>query len=77
MGGLVGAAGGLFLPAAPGYDFIMITVVENIPQVTNGPVGLRPFPVHTSIRRVRKIAVLWIYIIVEKIMDESKTLSYM
>ncbi len=77
LGGLVGAVVGIvlslpalrlrglyFLLATLGFNFIMITIAENIPQVTNGPMGLRQFPAHTNIWWVWGIAVLVIYIAV-------------
>lgn len=51
-----------FLLATMGFNFIVITVVENIPQVTNGAMGLRQFPNYTNIWWVWGIALLLIYI---------------
>lgn len=75
VGGLIGAAFGLilalpalrlkgmyFLLATLGFNFMAITLVENIPQVTNGPMGLRQFPAHTDIWWVWGIAIVLIYV---------------
>ncbi|MCF8106147.1 MAG: branched-chain amino acid ABC transporter permease [Desulfohalobiaceae bacterium] len=74
-GGLLGAAFGTvlalpamrlkglyFLLATLGFNFITITIVENLPQITNGPMGLRQFPAHTNIWWVWSIAILLIYL---------------
>jgi branched-chain amino acid transport system permease protein len=51
-----------FLLATLGFNFITITIVENIPEITNGAMGLRQFPAHTSIWWVWGIAFLLIVI---------------
>ena len=51
-----------FLLATLGFNFIIITIVENLPDITNGPMGLRQFPAHTNIWWVWGIALLLIYI---------------
>jgi len=74
LGGLVGAVFGVvlavpamrlkglyFLLATLGFNFITITISENIPEITNGPMGLRQFPAHTDIWWVWGIAILLIY----------------
>ncbi|MEW5722479.1 MAG: branched-chain amino acid ABC transporter permease [Thermodesulfobacteriota bacterium] len=74
LGGLVGAAFGVvlslpairlrglyFLLATLGFNFIVITVTENMPEVTNGPMGLRQFPAHTNVWWVWGIALILIY----------------
>ena len=53
-----------FLLATLGLNFITITIVENIPEITNGPMGLRQFPAHTNIWWVWGIAFLLIVILV-------------
>jgi len=73
IGGIVGALFGVilalpamrlkglyFLLATLGLNFITITIVENIPEITNGPMGLRQFPAHTNIWWVWGIAFLLI-----------------
>jgi len=75
LGGIVGALFGVilalpamrlkglyFLLATLGFNFITITVVENIPDITNGPMGLRQFPAHTNIWWVWSIAIFVIYL---------------
>lgn len=75
LGGLVGAVFGVvlalpalrlkglyFLLATLGFNFITITISENIPEITNGPMGLRQFPAHTNIWWVWGITALLIYI---------------
>lgn len=75
IGGVAGAAFGVllalpamrlkglyFLLATLGFNFIIITIVENLPDITNGPMGLRQFPAHTNIWWVWGIALLLIYI---------------
>jgi branched-chain amino acid transport system permease protein len=75
LGGLVGAVFGVvlaipalrlkglyFLLATLGFNFITITIAENIPDITNGAMGLRQFPAHTNIWWVWGIAILIIYI---------------
>ena len=75
IGGTVGAAFGLilaipalrlkglyFLLATLGFNFIVITIAENIPKVTNGPMGLRQFPAYTNLWWVWGTALLLIYI---------------
>jgi branched-chain amino acid transport system permease protein len=51
-----------FILATLGFNFITITIVENIPKITNGPMGLRQFPAHTDIWWVWGIALCLIYI---------------
>jgi len=75
LGGLVGAVFGIvlalpalrlkglyFLLATLGFNFITITIAENIPDITNGPMGLRQFPAHTNIWWVWGIAIFLIYL---------------
>jgi branched-chain amino acid transport system permease protein len=50
-----------FILATLGFNFITITIVENIPEITNGPMGLRQFPAHTDIWWVWGIALILIY----------------
>jgi branched-chain amino acid transport system permease protein len=74
LGGLVGAVFGVvlavpamrlkglyFLLGTLGFNFITITISENIPEITNGPMGLRQFPAHTNIWWVWGVAILLIY----------------
>jgi len=76
IGGIVGAAAGivLVLPALRlrglyfcagtlGFNIIMATIAENLPDITNGAMGLRQFPAYTNIWWVWGIAILLIYII--------------
>jgi branched-chain amino acid transport system permease protein len=69
IGGLAGALFGVllalpamrlkgmyFLLATLGFNFIAITIAENIPEITNGAMGLRQFPNHTNIWWVWGIA---------------------
>jgi branched-chain amino acid transport system permease protein len=51
-----------FLLATLGLNFITITIIENIPEITNGPMGLRQFPAHTNIWWVWGTAFLLIII---------------
>jgi branched-chain amino acid transport system permease protein len=51
-----------FILATLGLNFITITIVENIPDITNGAMGLRQFPAHTNIWWVWGIAILLIVI---------------
>jgi branched-chain amino acid transport system permease protein len=51
-----------FILATLGFNFITITIAENIPEITNGPMGLRQFPAHTNIWWVWGIAISLIYI---------------
>jgi branched-chain amino acid transport system permease protein len=51
-----------FILATLGFNFITITIVENIPEITNGPMGLRQFPAHTDIWWVWGIALSLIYV---------------
>ena len=51
-----------FILATLGFNFITITIVENLPDITNGPMGLRQFPDHTNIWWVWGIAISLIYI---------------
>ncbi len=75
VGGLAGAGFGLllalpalrlkglyFLLATLGFNFIIITIVENLPDITNGPMGLRQFPAYTNIWWVWGVALLVIYL---------------
>lgn len=75
VGGILGALFGVvlalpalrlkglyFLLVTMGFNFIVITVAENIPRVTNGPMGLRQFPDYTNLWWVWGIALLLIYI---------------
>ncbi len=75
LGGIVGCVFGVvlalpalrlkgmyFLLATLGFNFITITIAENIPKITNGPMGLRQFPAHTNIWWVWGLAILMIYI---------------
>ena len=75
IGGVAGAAFGVilalpamrlkglyFLLATLGFNYITITIVENLPDITNGPMGLRQFPAHTNIWWVWGIALLLIYV---------------
>ena len=75
IGGLVGALFGIilalpairlkglyFLLATLGFNFISITIAENLPDVTNGPMGLRQFPAYTNIWWVWGTALILIYI---------------
>jgi len=75
IGGIVGATIGviLVLPALRlrgfyfcagtlGFNIIMETIAENLPDITNGPMGLRQFPPYTNIWWVWGIAILLIYI---------------
>ncbi|MBW1676094.1 MAG: branched-chain amino acid ABC transporter permease [Deltaproteobacteria bacterium] len=75
FGGVVGMAFGLilalpalrlkglyFILATLGFNYITITIAENIPEVTNGPMGLRQFPADTNIWWVWGIAISLIYI---------------
>jgi branched-chain amino acid transport system permease protein len=45
-----------FLLATLGFNFIAITIAENVPDITNGAMGLRQFPAHTNIWWVWGIA---------------------
>lgn len=51
-----------FILATLGFNYITITIAENIPKITNGPMGLRQFPAHTNIWWVWGIAIGLIYI---------------
>jgi branched-chain amino acid transport system permease protein len=51
-----------FILATLGFNFITITIAENIPEITNGPMGLRQFPAYTNIWWVWGIAISLIYI---------------
>ena len=51
-----------FLLATLGFNFIAITAAENLPDITNGPMGLRQFPAHTNVWWVWGIALLLIFI---------------
>jgi branched-chain amino acid transport system permease protein len=51
-----------FLLTTLGFNFIAITIAENIPAVTNGAMGLRQFPAHTNIWWVWGIALSLIVI---------------
>ncbi len=75
IGGIVGTVVGiiLVLPALRlrgfyfcagtlGFNIIMETITENIPEITNGPMGLRQFPPYTNIWWVWGIVILLIYI---------------
>ncbi len=75
LGGIAGAVFGVvlalpalrlrglyFLLTTLGFNFITITIVENLPKITNGPMGLRQFPAYTNIWWVWGIAILLIYI---------------
>jgi len=75
IGGIVGAAVGIILvfPALRlrglyfcagtlGFNIIMSTIAENLPNITNGAMGLRQFPAYTNIWWVWGIAILLIYI---------------
>ena len=75
LGGIAGALFGVilalpamrlkglyFLLATLGLNFITITIVENIPEITNGPMGLRQFPAHTNVWWVWGIAILLIVV---------------
>lgn len=75
LGGIVGAIFGVvlalpalrlkglyFILATLGFNFITITIAENIPEITNGPMGLRQFPAHTNIWWVWGIAIFVIYL---------------
>jgi branched-chain amino acid transport system permease protein len=53
-----------FILATLGFNFITITIAENIPEITNGPMGLRQFPAHTNIWWVWGIAASLIYLAV-------------
>jgi branched-chain amino acid transport system permease protein len=53
-----------FILATLGFNFITITIAENIPEITNGPMGLRQFPAYTNIWWVWGIAISLIYITV-------------
>jgi branched-chain amino acid transport system permease protein len=46
-----------FLLATLGFNFIAITIAENVPDITNGAMGLRQFPAHTDIWWVWGIAI--------------------
>ncbi|MFH1139959.1 MAG: branched-chain amino acid ABC transporter permease [Pseudomonadota bacterium] len=74
-GGLAGAVFGViltlpairlkglyFLLATLGFNFIAITIAENLPQITNGPMGLRQFPAYTNVWWVWGIALVLIFI---------------
>jgi branched-chain amino acid transport system permease protein len=75
IGGLSGTAFGVllalpamrlrglyFLLATLGFNFIAITIAENVPDITNGAMGLRQFPAHTNIWWVWGIAILLLVI---------------
>jgi branched-chain amino acid transport system permease protein len=75
LGGIVGTVIGiiLVLPALRlrgfyfcagtlGFNIIMETISENIPDITNGAMGLSQFPSYTNIWWVWGIAILLIYI---------------
>lgn len=75
IGGIVGAVFGvvLVLPALRlrgmyfcagtlGFNIIMAVIAENLPNITNGAMGLRQFPAYTNIWWVWGIAILLIYI---------------
>lgn len=75
LGGISGVIAGviLVLPALRlrgmyfcagtlGFNIIMTTIAENLPDITNGAMGLRQFPSYTNIWWVWGIAILLIYI---------------
>lgn len=75
LGGLIGSLVGIvlalpalrlrglyFLLTTLGVNFIVITIAENLPDITNGPMGLRQFPAYTNIWWVWGIAILLIAI---------------
>jgi branched-chain amino acid transport system permease protein len=51
-----------FILMTLGFNIIAVTIAENLPNVTNGAMGLRQFPQHTNIWWVWGIAILLIYI---------------
>ncbi|UCF94516.1 MAG: branched-chain amino acid ABC transporter permease [Desulfobacterales bacterium] len=51
-----------FLLTTLGFNFIVITIAENLPKITNGPMGLRQFPAYTNVWWVWGIAVLLLYL---------------
>jgi len=75
IGGIIGTIFGVFLvlPALRlrgfyfctgtlGFNIIMATIAENLPNVTNGAMGLREFPAYSNIWWVWGIAIVVIYI---------------
>jgi branched-chain amino acid transport system permease protein len=77
LGGLFGSLSGVvvalpalrlrglyFLLMTLGFNIIIITIAENLPNVTNGAMGLRQFPPYTNIWWVWGIAVFLIYLAV-------------
>jgi branched-chain amino acid transport system permease protein len=75
IGGIVGTIFGVFLvlpslrlrgfyfcTGTLGFSFIMTTIAENMPNITNGAMGLRQFPAYTNVWWVWGIAILAIYI---------------
>lgn len=50
-----------FVTGTLGFNLIMMIIAENIPKITNGPMGLRQFPDYTNIWWVWGIAILLIY----------------
>jgi len=51
-----------FCAGTLGFNIIMATIAENLPNITNGPMGLRHFPSYTNIWWVWGIAIFLIYI---------------
>ncbi len=75
IGGIIGTIFGVFLvlPALRlrgfyfctgtlGFNIIMATIAENLPNVTNGAMGLREFPAYSNVWWVWGIAIVLIYI---------------
>jgi len=51
-----------FCAGTLGFNIIMTTLAENLPKITNGPMGLRHLPSYTNIWWVWGIAILLVYI---------------
>lgn len=51
-----------FCAGTLGFNIIMTTLAENLPNITNGAMGLRGFPAYTNIWWVWGIAIFLIYI---------------
>lgn len=75
IGGLIGSAVGIilalpalrlrglyFILATLGFNIIMVTIGENLPDITNGAMGLRQFPSYTNVWWVWGIAIILIYL---------------
>ena len=75
LGGVVGSIVGIllalpalrlrgiyFILVTLGFNLIMVSIAENLPNYTNGAMGLRQFPLYTNVWWVWGIAFLVIYI---------------